>query len=288
MASLNAADMTRPELEALLRWYVAMGVDMAVQEAPHDRFADFATAMAARRAASAQPQPAPAAASLPSGKAALPGRSAPAPMRPVAIAASAEEAIQEARARAHAALTLDELRANMEGFDGCALKRTASQLVFADGNPKARIMLLGDAPSGDDDREGRPFVGAPGRLLDRMLGSIGLDREQVYLANIVPWRPPGNRKPTEQEIAICLPFARRQIELVDPDILVCLGDWCSQALLGVKEGIMRARGKAYEYPVSEGRNIRAFVMLNPGFLMKQPRHKKPAWLDLRSLRKAMG
>ncbi|MDB5568949.1 MAG: phage polymerase-related protein, partial [Hyphomicrobiales bacterium] len=203
------------------------------------------------------------------------------------LAASADHAVNEARARAAAALTLEELRANLEGFEGCALKRGATHLVFGDGDPKARVMLVGDSPSGDDDREGQPFAGPPGRLLDRMLGSIGLTRAQVYVSNIAPWRPPGNRKLSDVEIAVCLPFAQRQIELVAPDILVCLGDFSSQALLGVKEGIMRARGKAYEYPLAEGRNIRAFVMLNPAFLMRSSRHKRQTWADLRALRKAM-
>ena len=154
----------------------------------------------------------------------------------------------------------------MDAFEGCALKRTASRLVFADGNPQARIMVMGEAPGAEEDQEGRPFVGRAGRLLDLMLGAIGLDREQVYLANVVPWRPPGNRKPTAQETAMCLPFARRQIELVAPDYLVCLGGEAMQALLGVKDPITKARGRAYEYELEGGlapRSIRAFVMLPP-------------------------
>ena len=207
---IDAAQMTHAELDALLRWYEAMGVDVAVDDAPHDRFAEFA-AEAARPRAEAPGAPSPQA----PRKAPL----APAPMRePVqrALAASAEEVIKAAQEAAAAASTLDALRAALDAFEGCALKRTASRLVFADGNPQARIMVMGEAPGAEEDQEGRPFVGRAGRLLDLMLGSIGLDREQVYLANVVPWRPPGNRKPTAQETAMCLPFARRQIELVRP------------------------------------------------------------------------
>ncbi len=148
-----------------------------------------------------------------------------------------------ARAAAKNAKTLDELRAILEKFDGCALKATATQLVFADGNPQARVMFVGEAPGRDEDIEGLPFVGRSGKLLDRMLAAIGLDRTSVYIANIVPWRPPGNRTPTPQESPICLPFILRQIELVDPDILVCLGNPSAQTLLGLKEGITKTRGR---------------------------------------------
>ena len=137
---------------------------------------------------------------------------------------------------------LATLRSNLERFEGCALKRTATQLVFADGAPGSRVMFVGEAPGGDEDRIGRPFVGRAGQLLDRMLNAVGLDRGQVYIANVVPWRPPGNRTPTLQETQACLPFIKRQIELAAPEILVCLGASSTQTLLGVREGIMRARG----------------------------------------------
>jgi DNA polymerase len=146
-----------------------------------------------------------------------------------------------AREAAATAATLDDLRAILEQFEGCALRTTAKQLVFADGNPQARVMLVGEAPGRDGDIQGLPFVGRSGKLLDLMLAAIGLDRSSVYIANIVPWRPPGNRTPTPQESQICLPFIRRQIELADPDVLMCLGGPSAQGLLGVKEGIMRTR-----------------------------------------------
>ena len=136
----------------------------------------------------------------------------------------------------------------MAEFDGCALKRTATQLVFADGVPGSRVMFVGEAPGEDEDRIGRPFVGRAGQLLDRMLSAIGLDRQKVYIANVVPWRPPGNRTPTPQETQICLPFIERQIDLADPEYLVCLGGSAARTMLGVHKGIMRARGSWFLYP----------------------------------------
>ena len=163
-----------------------------------------------------------------------------------------------ARAAAKSAKTLDELRAILDRFDGCA-EATATQLVFADGNPKARIMFVGEAPGRDEDIEGLPFVGRSGKLLDRMLAAIGLDRTSVYIANIVPWRPPGNRTPTPQESQICLPFILRQIELVDPDILVCLGGPSAQTLLGIKEGITKTARPLVQLPTPAKREIRAIA-----------------------------
>jgi uracil-DNA glycosylase len=286
---IDAGQMTHAELDALLRWYEAMGVDIAVDDQPHDRFAEFAAEAAKPRPTA--PPPAIASVANEGGRKAL---SAPALMRePIqkVLAASAEDVARAAQAAAAAANTLDELRAALDAFEGCGLKRTASRLVFADGNPQARIMLGGEAPGADEDLEGKPFVGRAGRLLDLMLASIGLDRDKVYIANVVPWRPPGNRTPTQQETAICLPFTRRQIELVAPEYLVCLGAASSQALLGVKEGITRARGRAYEYELATGdgpRNIPAFATLHPAYLLRQPANKKYAWTDLRALRKAIG
>ncbi len=293
---MDAGQMTHPELDALLRWYEAMGVDIALDDQPHDRFAEFAADAAKVRETPAQPFHA-----TPSD----PGRKAPlsapaprsaqmsAPMRdPIqkALSASAGDVVRAAQEAASAANTLDELRAALEAFDGCALKRTASRLVFADGNPQARIMLVGDIPGDDDDREGKPFSGRMGGLLDLMLASIGLDRQKVYLANVSPWRPPGNRALTPNETPICLPFVRRQIELAAPEYLVCLGAGAVQAVLDARDGIGKARGRAYEYELGgagEPRNIRAFAMLHPGYLLKQPTSKKYAWADLRALRKAI-
>jgi DNA polymerase len=190
-----------------------------------------------------------------------------------------------AREAAVTAATLDDLRAILDRFDGCALKATASRLVFADGNPAGRVMLVGEAPGRDEDIQGLPFVGRSGQLLDRMLAAIGLDRTSVYIANVVPWRPPGNRTPTPQETQICLPFIRRQIELADPDLLVCLGGPSAQALLGVREGISRIRGRWFAY--QSAREIRAIATFHPAFLLRSSLQKRLAWRDFLAIRKAL-
>ena len=188
---------------------------------------------------------------------------------------------------AKSATTLDELRAILDKFDGCALKATATRLVFADGNPQARVMFVGEAPGRDEDIEGLPFVGRSGKLLDRMLAAIGLDRTSVYIANIVPWRPPGNRTPTPQESQICLPFILRQIELADPDVMVCLGGPSAQTLLGIKEGITKTRGRWFSFDTGK-REIRAMPTFHPAFLLRSPLQKRFAWRDFLAIKKALG
>jgi uracil-DNA glycosylase len=202
-----------------------------------------------------------------------------APPSPNIAALNARKAVKNLR-------TLDNLRAALNAFDGCALKGTAKQLVFADGNPEARIMLVGEAPGRDEDIEGRPFVGRSGKLLDRMLAAIGLDRTSVYIANIIPWRPPGNRTPTPQESQICLPFIQRQIELADPDILVCLGGPSAQTLLGIKDGITKIRGRWFSYDTGT-REIRAMPTFHPAFLLRSPLQKRLAWRDFLAIKKAL-
>ena len=258
-------------LAQLLRWYAEMGVDLAIDAAPHDRFADSALPPGRPSA------PAPAIKTL--------TRAAP---RAEALAAptslSTDVVAQSAREAALSANSLEELREKLLAFDGCGLKATATQLVFADGNPEAKIMFVGEAPGADEDRIGRPFVGRAGQLLDKMLAAIGLDRTRVYIANVVPWRPPGNRTPTPLETSACLPFTRRQIALVDPKILICLGAASTQTLLATKDGIMRLRGRWLEYDGESGR-IPALAMLHPAYLLRQPAQKKLAWADLRALAK---
>ncbi len=206
------------------------------------------------------------------------GRSAP--PSPDAASMAAQEAVKGIAA-------LDDLRAALAVFEGCALKGTATQLVFADGNPQAKIMFVGEAPGRDEDIEGLPFVGRSGKLLDRMLSAIGLDRSSVYIANIIPWRPPGNRTPTPQESQICLPFIQRQIELVDPDILVCLGGPSAQTLLGIREGITKMRGRWFSYHTGK-REIRAMATFHPAFLLRSPLQKRLAWRDFLAIKKALG
>ena len=200
--------------------------------------------------------------------------------------AAPDAAVMAARAAARSVASLDELRAILDRFEGCALRATATQLVFADGNPQARLMFVGEAPGRDEDIEGLPFVGRSGKLLDRMLAAIGLDRKSVYIANIVPWRPPGNRTPTPQETAICLPFTQRQIELVDPDVLVCLGNPSTQTLLATKEGITRTRGRWFSYQTGT-REIRAMPTFHPAFLLRNPISKRLAWRDFLAIKKAL-
>ena len=256
----------------LLDFYAEAGVDALVGEAPVDRFAPADAPAPPPRA----PQPAPLPLDLEFKGSAGPPAAPPAP----------EEAIMAARAAARTARTLDELRAILDKFDGCALKATATQLVFADGNSQARVMFVGEAPGRDEDLEGLPFVGRSGKLLDRMLAAIGLDRTKVYIANIVPWRPPGNRTPTPQESQICLPFIRRQIELADPDILVCLGGPSAQTLLGLKEGITKTRGRWYTFDTGK-REIRAMPTFHPAFLLRSPLQKRFAWRDFLAIKKAL-
>ena len=256
----------------LLDFYREAGVDALLGEQPVDRFAAPDAPPPAR---------APQAAALPPNLETK-GRAAP-PLAPPAP----DEAAMAAREAAKSAKSLDELRAILEGFDGCALKATAMKLVFADGNPKARVMFVGEAPGADEDREGLPFVGRSGKLLDRMLAAIGLDRTSVYIANIVPWRPPGNRTPTPQESQICLPFITRQIELTDPDILVCLGGPSAQTLLGIKDGITKTRGRWFTFDTGK-REIRALPTFHPAFLLRSPLQKRFAWRDFLAIKKALG
>lgn len=193
---------------------------------------------------------------------------------------------REAAELAKSAETLDQLRGILEQFEGSPLKLRATQLVFADGNPEADIMLIGEAPGRDEDLQGKPFVGRSGQLLDRMLGAIGLDRSKVYIANTVPWRPPGNRTPAPAEIAVCLPFLYRQIELVDPSIVVTLGAPATQTLFGEPVSITRIRGQWRELELA-GKTRRALPTLHPAFLLRQPAQKQLAWRDMLSLKKAL-
>jgi len=262
----------------LIAFYLDAGADALLGEDPVDRMTD-------ERAA---PAPAGLQTPSPSRKAAASGTT-PAQgktLLPMPAPASPEAAVMAARQAARTAASLDELRDLLTAFEGCALRATATQLVFADGNPQSRVMFVGEAPGYDEDVIGRPFVGRSGKLLDLMMAAIGLNRESVYIANVVPWRPPGNRTPTPQETAICLPFIRRQIELANPDIVVCLGGPSMQTLLGIKEGITRARGRWFPYDTGT-REIRALATFHPAFLLRSPLQKRFAWRDFLALKKAL-
>ncbi len=255
-----------------LRWLVECGVDEAVEATPRDRFT----------------APAP-------DKADLPDSTAP----PATVATSISAAgptprvtieptsalIEEARSIAGAADSVEALAANVAAFDGCALKRTAKHTVFADGNPEADLMFIGEAPGAEEDRRGLPFVGAAGRLLDLMLQAIGRDRTTAYITNILFWRPPGNRNPSPEEIAICRPFVERHIALVRPSVLVCVGGISAKTLLERTEGITRLRGRWYTVqPDGLDQPIRTTAIYHPAYLLRQPLQKRQAWRDLIAIR----
>lgn len=262
------------ELVAALEWYRAAGVDLGVGEEPVDRFAQSVATPRARPA-----PPAPAAVI-----AATPVKGAEPPPAPIAVSLNADPS--ETRALAAGAQTLDELRAVMDAYDGCLLKKRATQLCFADGNPEAEIMLVGEGPGEQEDLSGKPFVGRAGQLLDRMLAAIGLDRTKVFIANMVPWRPPGNRNPTPEELALCAPFLHRQVELVAPKLLVTLGNVPTQALFGTSQGITRMRGQWQELTIGHHK-VPTLAMLHPAYLLRSPASKAMAWQDMLSLKRAM-
>jgi uracil-DNA glycosylase family 4 len=253
---LSAAMTVQQDWGQLLRWYVEMGADEAIGETPTDR---------TRPAAAA---PAPTAHRIP-------------PPHPVAVAAAGAPATRAAHEIAEAAATLASLAEAVAAFDGCALRRTATTTVFADGNPTARLMLIGEAPGAEEDRLGKPFVGRSGQLLDRMLATIGIDRSSAYITNVLFWRPPGNRKPTPGEIAACLPFVLRHIALVRPAIVMLCGGTATSALLGVTDGITRLRGRWFDLAVPGlERPVPAIATYHPSYLLRSPERKREAWRDL--------
>jgi uracil-DNA glycosylase len=285
---------------ALLAFYVEAGVDAVLDEAPVDRLTAWVQAPHSSPVSADGPpsSPRPPQTRPPLGRAddTVVNNARPR-LSPVASATRGEKhadtplapdaAIMAARQAAASAASLDVLRAIIEGFEGCALRFTAKQLVFADGNPRARVMFVGEAPGRDEDIAGRAFVGRSGQLLDRMMAAIGLDRTAAYIANVVPWRPPGNRTPTPQETQICLPFIKRQIELADPDILVCLGGPSAAALLGLTGGIRRFRGRWCAYHTGT-RDVRAIATFHPAYLLRTPLEKRFAWRDFQAIKTALG
>lgn len=258
------------DTRALLDWQRAVGVDLAVGEEPVDQFA-----LSASKIATPAKKPSPSI--LPETK------SAPIPA-PEEISIDAE--IETAKSLAAAATDLQQLQEALAAYDGCPLKLRATQLVFADGNPEADIMFIGEAPGRDEDLQGKPFVGRSGQLLDRIIAAIGLDRTKVYIANTVPWRPPGNRTPTPAEIATCAPFLRRQIELVAPKLIMTLGAPAAQTMFETKSPISRMRGQWRELSIGQ-LTIKALPTLHPAFLLRQPAQKRNVWRDMLALRQAI-
>lgn len=245
------ADLRARALDSLLDWWALAGVEAEPAESPRPR-------------------------------AAAAGLQAPALARPAAAAPPAAAAAQSAETAAATAATLEELEAALRAFEGCALKRTAKSTVFSDGTPGAPVMIVGEAPGREEDDQGRPFVGRSGQLLDRMVAQIGLARARnLYIANVIAWRPPGNRDPSAAEIAACLPFIRRQIALAQPKVVVLTGRISAQSLLGVSDGITRLRGRWTQLAIGDG--IPAIATLHPAFLLRQPAQKAAFWADLLAL-----
>ncbi|PTB87609.1 uracil-DNA glycosylase [Pseudidiomarina aestuarii] len=277
-------------LQALI-WQFEMGADEAIADEPLDRFK--ASESLSRQAAGQ-----PGRASLPpnGGAAARPAMPRPAggatpmtpppPMPPGAgflLSDTPHEARQSARDLAAAATNLADLKEAVEKFEGCALKKSASNTVFGVGNPEARLVLVGEAPGAEEDRQGEPFVGPSGKLLDAMLRSIGFAREEVYITNILPWRPPGNRQPTTAEIAVCEPFVRRHLELIGPKVVICLGGSAAKTLMEEDRGITRLRGTWKEMALGASSVADVTAMFHPAYLLRTPEQKRMAWRDLRAV-----
>ncbi len=268
--TLASSTDTRAQLAALLAWYDSVGVDCFALDAPIDR--------------TRPPSP-----PTPVAAQAAPVRAAAIATPRTAPVASAASAVQLARSTAGLATNLQELRQALAAFEGCSLRHTATNLVFGDGQPGAPVLFVGEAPGEDEDRQGLPFVGASGRLLERMIAAMGLNRAQVYITNILPWRPPGNRTPQDAEIAACLPFCRRHIELVAPQIVVALGGTAAKALLDRGEGITRLRGKWFDWAAGSdaGALIPFISTYHPAYLLRNPEAKRQAWHDLLTVKQRL-
>lgn len=265
---------TDPALAALLAWYIEAGVDETVGEEPLDRYAAPPPEPVAPPNEDAEAEP-------PAAEAADAASPPPAPASSVAHRPPVAAAV----AVAADARTLEELRALLAGFEGCALAKTATNLVFGEGCATARVVLIGEAPGSEEDRRGLPFVGPSGQLLDRMLASIGLARADVFISNTVFWRPPGNRSPSSGEVAVCMPFLERMIELIDPRVLVALGGPAANALLGRGESIGKLRGRWFTYQTPRlPRPVPTTALFHPAYLLRTPGQKRLAWRDLLALR----
>jgi uracil-DNA glycosylase len=262
-----------PDLRELLHFYTEAGVDTPLEDVPVDRFSQA-------RSVAMSPQPAlqiPAAQHRPQRPERESAPPAPSILSKTSVPDDAKVAV--ARQLASSAATLEELREQLASFDGCNLKFTAKNLVFSDGNPNASVMFVGEAPGREEDLEGVPFIGRSGQLLDRMFAAIGLDRTSVYIANTIPWRPPGNRTPTPLEAEICRPFFERQIELANPKLLVALGGPAAKALTNATEGILRLRGNWKSHVTVSGIEIPVMPTLHPAYLLRNPAQKRFAWRD---------
>ncbi|MBH88699.1 MAG: uracil-DNA glycosylase [Magnetovibrio sp.] len=251
----------------ILRWYLYSGVDETIGEVPQNRFINVNLKE-----------------DTPTKKEQINNSSKIISQGSVMT----ETSLQEACKIAAAAKSVEELKNTLLNYAGCSLRKTATNLVFGDGNPKANIVLLGESPGAEEDRSGLPFVGPGGQLLDKMLASIGLDRNKVFLSNTVFWRPPGSRTPTAQETGICIPFVERLLELIDPEILIILGGAAAKSLLAKTAAVSRLRGKWYTYSTPMlSRPIQATVVFHPDYLLSSPVHKRNTWQDLLMIREKL-
>jgi len=274
---MPGSDFNPASALALLEWQIAMGADEALGEVAPNRLAPPPAALPVPPI----PPPRPSAPLAAAPVSVATGVVAP----PAALAESLAEAAQSARLLAAGAETIEALGALVASFEGCPLKRTATNTVFLDGNPAAPVMIVGEAPGAEEDRQGRPFVGRSGQLLDRMLAAIGLDRTGVQITNVIYWRPPGNRKPNAAEIAACLPFVLRHIALARPRVLVLSGGTAASALLPLSEGITRLRGRWFELAVPGlDAPVPTLAMFHPAFLLRDPARKRETWRDLLALK----
>ena len=264
----------------LVAWHLSVGVDAILDDVSHDRFQE-----AVRDSASPAETPRHVIEQSQRG-------STPASSRPIGVASPvfapnpADDWVREARALASAAQSLDELRSMLASFEGCALSRTAKSLILANSVAEGGIMVIGDAPEADDDRNGEAFLGRPGAMLDAMLKAIGLGRNEMALTTAIPWRPPGNRAATAQELDVCTPFLTRQIELLKPRIVLALGALPVQLLAGRGENILKLRGQWFELAMN-GRSVKMMASLSPAYLLRQPLQKRFAWRDLKAFRQAL-
>lgn len=290
--SSKAASLGAKMRSALL-FFDAMGIEHPIDDFAHDRFGESEKLVElSRPSIAAKSTPGnEATASGPerleargSGQQTMPPRTTPS--GPAIIPEASSELIAQAQSCARNAQSLDELRAALEKFDGLVIRKTAKSLVFGDGKAGAKLMLIGEAPGRDEDQQGIPFVGRSGQLLNKMLEAIGLAREDVYITNVIPWRPPGNRTPTPAETNACRPFIERHIELVRPEVLVFLGAASAQQLTGAKEGILRLRGRWLDYRLNE-KITPALATLHPAYLLRSPAQKRLAWRDFLSVKKRL-
>jgi uracil-DNA glycosylase family 4 len=268
--------MTNPQVDSLsaLSWLLEAGADEAIGEVAVDRFVTRQASQARDTTPAVTPKA--VAPTRPEGPRPL------ANITPANVAPLAADEFSSALEISARCQSLAELKAALEAFDGSQLRKLAKNTVFADGNPKSGVMFIGEAPGKDEDAAGLPFVGRAGRLLDRMLAAIGLDRTSAYIANVMPWRPPDNRNPDPAEVAMCIPFLRRHIELAEPRILILLGAVSARHVLGLNDGIMKIRGRWLEYRIGT-RMVPVMPTLHPAYLLRQPAHKKLAWRDLQAV-----